>query len=214
MILTDGMLREAIDRQEIKITPFEPGQIQAATYDLRVGDEAVTTSIKEVRKLREKGYIGFEPGDFGFVTTLEKLELDAKHAGRIGLRTGFARKGLIATTGPQIDPGFRGVLIIGIMNLTPNPVSLSHGDKFVTVEFHELPSAVEKPYEGQYQDIMGLRPEDIALVTEQKGMALSEMLSTLGTLTTNVGALAHEMTMLKWVFGVGLTIMGIIIAIK
>ena len=37
MILTDRQIREAIERRYIVIEPFDDEQVQAATYDLRVG---------------------------------------------------------------------------------------------------------------------------------------------------------------------------------
>ena len=213
MIVTDGMMRDAFEGGGISVEPFGDKQIQAATYDLRIGDQAVTTSSKEVRNLREKGFVVFEPGDFGFVTTLEVIKLSAEYAGRFGLRSSFARKGLSATTGPQIDPGFHGRLIIGLTNLTPNPITLSHGDDFVSIEFHKLPQPAQKPYSGPNQDVTGLRPEDIAMVTEQKGMALSEMIKSLSSLSANVGTLSTEVKNLKWIFGLGLAALAILIAV-
>ena len=96
MILTDEMLQEAINDLNIKLEPFHEKQIQAATYDMRVGHEAVTTSSKEVRNLEEKGFIVFEPGDFGFVTTMEIISIGPQYAARFGLRAKFTRKGLTA----------------------------------------------------------------------------------------------------------------------
>ena len=47
MILTDTQIREARQAGEIGIEPFDENQIQAATYDLRVGPQAVTTSTEK-----------------------------------------------------------------------------------------------------------------------------------------------------------------------
>lgn len=38
MILTDRQIREAVNSNDIEIDPFEDDQVQAATYDLRVGE--------------------------------------------------------------------------------------------------------------------------------------------------------------------------------
>src|SRR6266446_1136157 len=134
MILTDRQIRAANERGEIHIEPFEHSQVQAATYDLRVGEQGATTSSKKKVNIRSDGYLLLEPGDFGVVTIFEEIALDAQHAARFGLRSKYARKGLIATTGPQIDPGFHGRLIIGLTNLTPKPVALPYKDDLLTVE--------------------------------------------------------------------------------
>lgn len=225
MILTDRQIRAAQESREISIDPFDDNQVQSATYDLRVGEQGATTSTKELINIKRDGYVSLAPGDFGVITVLEKIELGAQYAGRFGLRSKYARKGLIATTGPQIDPGFRGRLIIGVTNLTPKPVSLPYKDDFVSVEFHKLDEPAANPYSGPYQDRMELGAEEIEFITESEGMALSEVLTTLRSLSKNVSVLATDVTQLtsevkgfKWtipiIVGIGLTIIGVIVAIK
>lgn len=213
MVLSDQQIREtARPGAGISIDPFEEKQVQPASYDLRVGAQGITTTGKEVVDLKKRGFIVLEPGDFGVVITHEIISLDKNYTARIGLRSGLSRKGIIATTGPQIDPGFKGRLIVGLTNLTPNPVSLTYKDDFITVEFHRLDEPCKDPYNGPFQGQEGLRPSDIALVAEQKGMALSEMMTMLGSLSVNVHALATEVKSFKWIFGIGLGALGILIA--
>lgn len=78
------------------------------------------------RDLRSAGYLSIERGDFAVVTVREEIALGPQHAGRFGLRSKYARKGLIATMGPQIDPGFHGRLILGLTNLTPKAITVPH----------------------------------------------------------------------------------------
>jgi dCTP deaminase len=213
MILTDHKIQKAIDDGGIFIDPFDPKQLQPATYDMRVGAEAVTSSSKELRKLDEKGFITFQPGDFGFIITMEKIKLSPNYAARFGLRSSLARKGLSATTGPQIDPGYQGRLILGISNLTPNPVTLSHGEDLVSIEFHELPGPAKHPYDGPFQGVEHLRPEEISAVTEKKGMLLSEMQETLSSLSANVGRLTDEFSTFKLWIGASIALLGILVAV-
>lgn len=218
MILTHRQIIEAYQNKEILIDPFKEEQVQGATYDLRVGAQGATTSTKKLVNIKDTGFLSLEPGDIGIVTVLEELRLGPQYVGRFGLRSKYARKGLIATTGPQIDPGFHGRLIIGITNLTPKPVTLSYGDDLLSVEFHRLEEATTKPYDGQYQHKMGLGPEDIEFVMEQEGMALSEVLTTLRSLSANVASLTREVKSLRvWIpllLVIGMTIIGIIVALK
>jgi deoxycytidine triphosphate deaminase len=62
MILTDRQLKEAYERGEIVIDPFDQGHVQPASYDLRIGEQGITTSGKKVINLRESGYLAMEPG--------------------------------------------------------------------------------------------------------------------------------------------------------
>ena len=228
MILSAQQIEAAHLAGEIVIDPFEQKQIQAASYDMRVGPQGATTKTKELVNVEEAGYLLLEPGDFAFVSVLEELTLGNQYAARFGLRSMYSRKGLIATAG-HIDPGFHGRLIVGLTNLTPTPVSLPFKDDFISVEFYKLEQPTTKPYKGPYQDRLALGPEEIKAVTEGTGMALSEVLTTLGTLSQNVSSLAQsvsslkgELSSLRWVLPlivtvivtVGVAIMGVIVAIK
>jgi len=104
MILNNRQISEAVNDGAIIIDPFDEKQVQAASYDLRVGNQGATASAKKLINIQEEGYLLLKPGDFAVVIVLEKIHLDAQHVGRFGLRSKYARKGLIATTGPQIDP--------------------------------------------------------------------------------------------------------------
>lgn len=225
MILTAQQIEEAHLNGDIRIDPFEQKQVQGATYDLRVGRQGATTSTKKMINVEEQGYLPIEPGDFAVVSVLEELTLGNQYAGRIGLRSKYARKGLVATTGPQIDPGFHGRIMVGLTNLTPNSVSLPFKDDFITIEFHRLEQPTTKPYSGPYQDRLEFGPEEMEAVTEGTGMALSEVLTTLRSVSENVASLATsvstlggEMKTLRWmlplIVTLGLAIIGIIVAIR
>src|ERR1700733_7631316 len=135
MILTDHQIVAAYKQGDIVIEPFDEHQVQGATYDLRIGQQGATTTSKKVVNIKETGFITIQPGDFAVITVDEILRLGPQYVGRFGLRSKFARKGLIATTGPQIDRGYHGRLIIGMTNLSPKPITLSYGDDFLSVEF-------------------------------------------------------------------------------
>lgn len=217
MILTDNQIREAYKERGIFIDPFEEGQLQPATYDLRVGEQGATTSTKKIINIREVGFLLLKPGDFAIIAVFEKLHLTTRYVARFGLRSKYTRKGLIATTGPQIDPGYKGRLILGLTNLTPKSISLPFKDDLISVEFHKLEEDSSKPYSGPYQEKYELGPEDIEIIVESEVMALSEVLTTLSSLSVNVARLTQEMKFLKWsmpiIVGVGFTVIAIITAL-
>lgn len=218
MILTDHQIVAAYKKGDIVIEPFDERQVQGATYDFRIGEQGATTTSKKLVNIKDAGFITIQPGDFAVVTVDEILRLSPHYVGRFGLRSKFARKGLIATTGPQIDPGYHGRLIIGMTNLSPKPVTLSYGDDLLSVEFHRLSEASTKPYSGPYQDKLGLGPEEIESITENEGMALSEVLTTLRSLSQNVGALTSEMQTFRWLIPViiafGIAVVAVIVSLK
>lgn len=198
MILTDADIQAALDAGEIAIAapgePYDKNQIQPASIDLRVGDEGATTKHKQRVDIAAKGLIILEPGDFGVICILEHVNLGPQYVGRIGLRSKYARKGLIATTGPQIDPGFEGSIKVGLANLTPKSVPLSHRDDILTLEIHRLEKPVAKSYSGPYQGKYGLSVEDLDSIAEGDGMAFSEVLTSLRSLSANVADLSGKMS--------------------
>jgi deoxycytidine triphosphate deaminase len=72
MILTNRQIEDAYRKGDIGINPFDANQIQAASYDFRVGEQGATTSAKKLVNIKEHGYLSLEPGDFGIVTVLEE----------------------------------------------------------------------------------------------------------------------------------------------
>lgn len=218
MILSNNQIKETVEKGDIKITPFEDSQVEPASYDLRVGKQGAATSSKQIINIEKRGYIPIEPGDFAIITVFEEISLGLQYAGRLGLRSKYMRKGLIATTGLQVDPGYSGYLKIGITNLTPKAISLPYKDDFISIELHKLEQPASEPYNGPYQNQKGLSPEDIEAVTEGTGMAFSEVIVTLKSLSQNVGALTADVKAMKWIMPIivtiGIAIIGIIVAIK
>ena len=214
MILTDRQIKEASDSGDIIIDPFEEKQIQAASYDLRIGKQGATASRKKLINIEKDGYLLLKPGDFAVITALEILHLNSQHVGRFGLRSKYARKGLIATTGPQIDPGYKGRLIIALTNPTPNSITLPYCDDFLTVEFHKLEEPSTHPYSGEYMNKTELRPEDIEMIVETESMSMPEFITTLNSLSQNIDRLTTDMKTFQWIVGVGLIILSLAVMLS
>ena len=97
MILTDEDIRTACSSADggVRIDPFDATAVEPASYDLRVGRQAATSSSRKVTNLESDGFVEVKPGDFVIVSTLETIRLDASHVGRFGLTSSHARRGLI-----------------------------------------------------------------------------------------------------------------------
>ena len=223
MILVAKQIGEVVAAEHVRIDPFEEKQIQPASYDLRVGAQGISTTSKQVANIKEKGYFELRPGDFAVVLTREVLSFNDSYAARIGLRSKYARKGIIATTGPQIDPGFNGRLKIGITNLSPHVIAMPFEDDFITIEIHKLHMPCQKPYAGDYQDDTELSPRDIEAVVEGDNIGFAKMLDTMRALSKNVSELTMNVDKqikqgeivlkqnksIMWLVGIGLAIIGL-----
>ena len=126
MILVDEEIQNAVKNGVIEISDFSEDCLQPASYDLRIGEEGYTLSVGTIIDINKEGELQIQPGDFALIITHEKLRLPANMLGRFGLRSEYARMGFLATAGPQVDPGFEGKLVIGIVNFSSNSIKLPY----------------------------------------------------------------------------------------
>ena len=228
VILTDSDILHATEKDSVGIDPFLERQVQPASYDLRIGKQAITSSCRSLIDIERNGFFELTPGDFAIVTTREKLKFDLSHTARIGLRSKYARKGIIATTGPQVDPGYHGRLKIGLTNLSPHSVSFPFEDDFITLEIHSLTKPASKGYSGPYQDEETLSPDDISAVTEGENIGFASMLDSLQSLSRNVGEMTKNMErftlqntaiqtqnkFILWALGLGLAALALLVTFQ
>ncbi|HEV1996413.1 MAG TPA: hypothetical protein VGR03_18910, partial [Candidatus Acidoferrum sp.] len=121
-------------------------------------------------------------------------------------------------SGPQIDPGFAGVLVIRVVNLAPKPVVLPYQDPFLTVQFFRLSAPVVAPYSGPRQGQTGISGRDLQELVATEGLTLGQVIKTLTALAKDVAELRGSIGRLSWsvplIVAVGMAIVGIIAAIK
>ena len=219
MILSnENILDTCKNGSSIVIEPFSEELLQLASYDLRVGDQAASLAKKEALDLTKTGFIEITSEDFVIMLTYEKLALDLQHTAHFGLTSSYARKGLLATVGTQVDPGFEGRLIIGLTNLSSKPIIVPHKDIFLTIEFHRLEQPSSTPYEGPYQGRDRLSPEDIKTALEREYMSQTEMIKMLETLVSTVDNLKQTINwklplILGGIMAVNLALFGVIVAV-
>jgi dCTP deaminase len=189
MILVDRLITErAMTGGDLTITNFVPECVQPASYDLRLGNLIYSPSHPdEPRDLSiNGGAYRLPPYGAAFVATHEDLRLPTNLIGRIGLKSGYARTGLVASTGPQIDPGYNGKLFVSLFNLTAAPHVLKYLDPFLTIEFHTLDELPSHGYQGPYQGKYNIGPEVMEALVRLEGLTLSQMQSQFTELAKHV----------------------------
>jgi dCTP deaminase len=188
MILSDTKLQEALKSGEIQINP-SPTRIEPASIDLSIGAEAFLASADEVTQLSQGKLLILSAGEMALIITREELKLSPKIVGHMGLRSFFTRKGLVLLAGPQIDPGFEGNLHVVLCNLSPTEISISFGEPFCTVEFHQLLADAAKPYNGSYQKQKGITPQEIQDIRQRRGYSLSEVIKNMQSMAKDIDSL-------------------------
>jgi deoxycytidine triphosphate deaminase len=211
VLMTDEMIRSAIRGGMFRIDDFSDSHLQPASYDARLGEEAITSSLREKINPSNKGLFTIPAGDFALVTTHERFEMPTDIAGHIGLRSHYSKKGLALLSGPQIDPGFRGVLVIGLSNLSPRDITIPYKERFCTIEFYKLAEKATVPYVGEYQNQGGISPQDLENLVEAQGMTFGQVIKLLGELSLNVKSLSESIGIIKWIIPIAFAVIAILI---
>jgi len=159
MILSDKSIKEAVARGEIEITPFNPAQVNANSYDIRLGDKLmlckpVGNLIDPKRKcteLIEQPLLNYgdepcwalEPNKLYLASTIERTYTPL-HVPMLHGKSSLARYGLtIHVTAGFGDVGFDGEWTLEITTIYP--ILLCPNMKIGQIAFHEV-TECETPY--------------------------------------------------------------------
>ena len=150
MMLSREEIRETRTLGLIEIEPFDEEMLQPASYDLKVGKDAATIPKNgEPRIDLEKERILVIPAYApAIIWAKEHIRLPLDLAGRFGLKSHLSRRGIYASVGPQVDPGFEGKLSFTLFNFTPLSVAINYEDPFLSLELHRLSSPTKEGYTG------------------------------------------------------------------
>jgi dCTP deaminase len=177
MPISDVQIEEALGNKEIAITVFDSNMLQPASYDLKAGKFGATVPKNGDPRidLEKEGMILIPPYAPAVIFTMEVLELSKSYVGRFGLKSKLARRGVTASVGLQIDPGFHGPLSVTLINLTPTPVALNYGEDFLSMELEKLAVPASRGYSGEYQDRKNFTSRELDPVIGFKGHALTDV---------------------------------------
>jgi len=145
--LIDSELRQHGDKL---LSPFDPGCVKGASYDIRVGATAKLYPGED-GKTRSIGlgpggddFLVIPPGATCVVRSLEMVRMPLGMKGRLSLRAHHASR-LVFFAGGVIDPGYGDHLYLPIANLGDTEVRLGYEEPLVTAEFVQL-NKTASPY--------------------------------------------------------------------
>jgi dCTP deaminase len=161
-VLSDGTIRRLVDEGRLRIDPWDPGMVQPASVDLRLGSSfrvfhnhklpAIDLAeppqgVTEHVEIGEDQSFVIHPGEFVLGSTSEWVELPNDIVARIEGKSSLGRLGLIVhATAGFVDPGFKGTLTLEITNLTRVPIVLWPGKPIAQLSFMTLDRPAERPY--------------------------------------------------------------------
>lgn len=173
--LSDRDILDCLKSKKIKIHPLLSWeQIQGARIDLRLDNIFYIIRRFEKSSYDPKDYLhnkkpkaygnirtisyGHEfilhPGDYVLAPLFEFVELPNNIIGRLDGRSSLGRLGvLVHSTAGSIDPGYKGSIIIELMNGGMFPVTLYPLLRVATLTLMYLTSESKYPYKGKYGEI-------------------------------------------------------------
>jgi len=124
---------------------FDLKRMKPASYELRFlgtlydwPEVKNDTLEKRCRKIVEGEDIELSKNSISYLWLEERLRLPEYIAARFNLRISDVHKGLLLGTGPLIDPGFGGRILIPLHNLTDRDYTLKGGQGIIWVEFTKV----------------------------------------------------------------------------
>lgn len=157
--------------------------VEAASYDLRAG--IVLWKDKSSHELKTLYYepdktnqtvLTLSPGQMAFVITHEELNLSNDVCGTVYSRNMLQKQNILALNAGHVDPGYRGPIMIRLINLRQIEWPLTLGEAVFTVVFH----TVEPVDKDKRQDIR-TKADTLLVARQTAAQAFSNPLHDLYT---------------------------------
>ena len=161
-VLSDGTIRRLVEEGRIRIDPWDPGMVQPASVDLRLGPsfrvfhnhrvaaidlDNPPENLTESVVVEDDEPFVIHPGEFVLGRTQEWVSIPDDIVARIEGKSSLGRLGLIVhATAGFVDPGFEGTLTLEITNLTRVPIKLYANRPIAQLSFMTLDRPAERPY--------------------------------------------------------------------
>lgn len=120
------------------LCPFYPGALKSASYEAHVGGEVRwwdEQGVGHQKEIKRGDTLILRPNSITFVQVEPKFRLPNYIAVRFNLRITHVHRGLLLGTGPLVDPGFEGKLLIPLHNLTSSEYNIDTREALIWIEF-------------------------------------------------------------------------------
>ncbi|MBN2845536.1 MAG: hypothetical protein JXQ25_06070 [Deltaproteobacteria bacterium] len=124
------------DKSKLHIYPYEEECLTPIGYDVRVGNQYASAIDAAIFELGSDGKVEIRPGDTVLITTLENIEmpLDRSISAFITSKVSKVSLGL-SHISTNIDPDWKGKLLIAMHNPSLETIALNVGESFCTLNF-------------------------------------------------------------------------------
>ncbi len=166
-VLTRKEILKLLERDKIRIEPFEMGQLGPASIDLSLAGEFrlfkkgkkvvlnEKTDANDHTKVVKQDSIDIKPGEFIHGITNERITLPENICGFLYGRSRFARMGiLIHATASFIQPGINNKQVLEIKNISPRTITLKKDLRICQLILMRMKGRAK--YKGRYENQEGV----------------------------------------------------------
>ena len=118
----------------LMIDPFSEERLKPAAYELTLGPSYLLEGEEQTLSA-DSPWLTLPPNSIVFVSMSERLMIPHYLVARFNLAIEFVYQGLLLGTGPQVDPGFQGVLSCPLHNISSQAVHIQLGYPFAKMDF-------------------------------------------------------------------------------
>ena len=126
------------------VTPFEEGQVNSASYDVRVSDHWICPT-RDPEELHAPS-IKLFPGEVVLASTMEYVRIPRNVACDLKLKSTLGRLWINHSLAGWCDPGFEGEITLELQNLGPQPFVLEAGRRIAQLIFIAMEEEPEVAY--------------------------------------------------------------------
>jgi dCTP deaminase len=136
-LLVNHQIARAVKDGIIGIEPFVLRNLHAVSIDLTLDGRIVIVGGDRMTVARGKEFI-LEPGQAISASTIESIDLPRDYVARAAAAACLSARGLIASSGLRIEPGFKGRLKFSLFNAGAEPFGLRAHDPVLGLEIFRL----------------------------------------------------------------------------
>ena len=154
------------------LTAFDPEHLNPASYTMCLLGTLYWWDRKGKRLVQRKQTVTHQTpvklrrNSISYLYTEQQFKLPQYIAARFNLHIRYVHKGILLGTGPLVDPGFDGSLLIPLHNLTDNDYHIDGGDPIVWVEFTKL--SPHEYWERSEEQLHRATPDGLVTLRDHK----------------------------------------------
>ena len=123
-------------RETLRIFPFSEPSLTPVGYDLRVGGRYASSISAERYELGEGDVVTIRPGDTVLITTEESVDMPQSFTLSAFITSKVSKVSMgLSHISTNVDPDWRGNLLIAMHNPSVATLTLKRGETFCTINF-------------------------------------------------------------------------------